>query len=109
MASAEHPGAWRIFLPDGITQPAPAQLPIYRASHYGEVVRNLEFVMEAEDGRKIPVLVNAAPIRDAQGKIVAAINAWLDISDRKRAEEILIESEKLYRTIARSIPGVVCS
>jgi PAS domain S-box-containing protein len=68
------------------------------------VVRNAEFLMEALDGRKIPVLVSAAPIRDAQGNIVAAINAWLDISDRKRAEEILKESETLYRTIARSIP-----
>lgn len=35
------------------------------------------------------MLVNAAPIRDAQGKIVAAINTWQDISDRKRAEQTL--------------------
>lgn len=105
ISSTEHPSVWKIFLPDGVTQPSSDQLPIYRASRYGEVVRNSEFLMEAQDGRKIPVLVNAAPIRDAQGNIVAAINAWLDISDRKRAEEILKESETLYRTIARSIPG----
>lgn len=105
MTSAEHQLAWKIFLPDGVTQPSPDQLPIFRASRYGEVVRNSEFIMEAQDGKKIPVLVNAAPIRDAQGNIVAAINSWVDISDRKRAEEILRESETLYRTIARSIPG----
>jgi PAS domain-containing protein len=52
-----------------------------------------------------PVLVNAAPIRDAQGKTVAAINTWLDITDRKRAEEVLRESDALYRAMARSIPG----
>lgn len=105
MSSTEHSSVWKIFLPDGVTQPSADQLPIYRASRFGEEVRNSEFIMEAQDGRKIPVLVNAAPIRDAQGNIVAAINAWLDISDRKRAEEILQESETLYRTIARSIPG----
>jgi PAS domain S-box-containing protein len=49
--------------------------------------------------------VNASPIRDAQGNIVAAVSTWLDISDRKRAEEILRGSEALYRAIARSIPN----
>ncbi len=60
--------------------------------------------MESPDGRKIPVLVNAAPIHDIQGNIVAAISTWLDITDRKLAEQRLQESEALYRAIARSIP-----
>jgi PAS domain S-box-containing protein len=80
------------------------EMPLYRASHFGEEIRNLELVMESPDGSKIPVLVNAAPIHDIQGNIVAAISTWLDITDRKLAEERLQASEALYRAIARSIP-----
>ncbi len=65
---------------------------------------NMELIMESPDGSKIPVLVNAAPIHDVQGNIVAAISTWLDITDRKLAEQRLQESEALYRAIARSIP-----
>jgi PAS domain S-box-containing protein len=83
---------------------SPEQMPLYRASHLGEEIRNAELVMENLDGRKIPVLVNAAPIHDIQGNIVAAISTWLDITDRKLAEETLQASEALYRAIARSIP-----
>lgn len=104
-ASGENQADWRIFLPDGVTQPAQEQMPLFRASHFGEDIRNVEMIMEAQDGRRISVLVNAAPIRDAQGNIVAAINTWLDITDRKRAEQSLKEKESLYRSIARSIPN----
>ena len=103
--SGAHQAEWRILLPDGVTLPVPDQMPLYRASHFGESVRNAEFVMETQDGEQIPVLVNASPIRDAQGNVVAAINTWFDIVDRKRAEGILKESEALYRAIARSIPN----
>jgi PAS domain S-box-containing protein len=96
---------WGIFLPDGVTVPAAEQMPLYRASRFGEESRNVEFVMQAQDGRQMPVLVNAAPIRDAQGNIVAAVDTWLDITDRKRAEKILQDSETLYRAIAQSIPN----
>lgn len=94
----------KVFLPGEDRQPSPDQIPLYRASHFGEEVRNTELVVETRDGQRIPVLVNAAPIHDVQGKVVAAISTWLDITDRKRAEESLQASEALYRAIARSIP-----
>jgi PAS domain-containing protein len=103
--SGAHQAEWRILLPDGVTRPTADQMPLYRASHLGENVRNVEFVMETQSGEEIPVLVNASPIRDAQGNVVAAINTWFDIVDRKRAEGILRESEALYRAIASSIPN----
>ena len=80
------------------------EMPLYRASHFGEETRNMELTMVGPDGSKSPVLVNAAPIHDIQGNIVAAISTWLDITDRKLAEQRLQESEALYRAIARSIP-----
>jgi PAS domain-containing protein len=105
ITTGQNQADWRIFLPDGVTMPEAEQMPLFRASRLGEEIRNVEFVMEAQDGRQFPVLVNAAPIRDAQGNIVAAVNTWLDITDRKRAEKILQDSEALYRAIAWSIPN----
>ena len=105
LPGGQHHAEWKIFLPDGVTSPSVEQIPLYRASRLGEEVRNVELLMQAHDGHHIPVLVNASPIRDAQGNIVAAVNTWMDITDRKRAEEILRESEALYRAIARSIPN----
>ncbi len=45
-----------------------------------------EFVIRTGDGEKRTVLVNAAPIRDAQGNITAALNSWRDITMRKQRE-----------------------
>jgi PAS domain S-box-containing protein len=103
--SGQHQSVWRVFLSDGVTMPEAEQMPLYRASRFGEESRNVEFMMERKDGHQIPVLANAAPIRDAQGNVVAAISTWLDITDRKRAEKILQDSEALYRAIAQSIPN----
>jgi len=89
LPTGQHQAAWKIFLPDGITVPHPEQIPLYRASHFGEETHNQEFVMKSLDGRAIPVLVNAGPIRDAQGQIAAAISAWLDVTKIKETEAAL--------------------
>ncbi len=105
--AGQHQDAWKLFLADGMTQPQPEQMPLYRAIHFGEEVCNLELVMETLEGRKIPVLVNAAPIRDEQGQITAAINTWLDISERKRAEEALLWSENKFQSIYQNSPFAI--
>ncbi len=96
----QHQDAWHIFLADGETRPEREQMPLYRASHAGEIVRNEEFVIQAADGKRIPVLVSAGPIRDQQGHILAAINTWRDFSERKAMEVSLRESEQRYHDLA---------
>ncbi len=105
LPTGQHQTEWKLFLSDGVTVPTAEQLPLYRASRFGEEVRNMELVVQPSEGPPIPILVNASPIRDTQGNLVAAVNTWLEITDRKRAEEILQQSEALYRSIARSIPN----
>jgi signal transduction histidine kinase len=103
LPAGQHAAAWNIFLQDGVTQPQPEQMPLYLASRFGEETQNLEMVMEGKDGRKVPVLVSAAPIRDASGQIVAAINTWQDISEIKAAEAELRYSSKALKMHAAEL------
>ena len=64
------------------------------------------FKMPVQFEKPLQEPVNLSVIlADAQGNIISAINTWLDITERKRAEESRAETEALYRAIARSIPN----
>ncbi len=54
----------------------------------GEVLET-ELRRMRKDGSQVDVLLNAAPIRDETGNVTDLIGVLMDISERKRAEEIL--------------------
>ncbi|MGD1152763.1 MAG: ATP-binding protein, partial [Syntrophales bacterium] len=62
-----------------------------------------------KDGNKIQVLVSPKPVYDKDGQYVGSIAIFTDITDRKKAEEKLRESEqRLHRVIEGSpIPTFV--
>jgi PAS domain S-box-containing protein len=46
----------------------------------------------------------AAPLRDEKGRVVGAVETFQDVSDRKRTEEALKQSEKRFRTLLDFVP-----
>ena len=86
-------GAIRHFRIDGATLPR-EELPIVGTVRNGTPVRNQEVVIERADGSRVAVLVNIAPIRNSGGALVGAINCFLDVTDRREAEEKLRQSER---------------
>jgi PAS domain S-box-containing protein len=77
----------------------------------GEVVVAQELVIEGAGGRRTPILVSAAPLRDDQGRITGAVGAFQDITnlyevDRLKTEFVSIVSHEL-RTPLTAIKGAL--
>jgi PAS domain S-box-containing protein len=70
----------------------------------GESLRNAEYILIRHDGTRFTGELNAALIRDAGGAPKAFIATTRDVTERKRMEEVLRESEAKYRYLLDSIP-----
>lgn len=70
-------------------------------SHYSEELG------QNKDGTIKHWIVRTTPIRNANGKIVAAMEMNLDISERKQLEVELEKSEQKYHAIFNNIPNPV--
>ncbi|HUL86815.1 MAG TPA: PAS domain S-box protein [Pseudolabrys sp.] len=58
----------------------------------GEPVRDVERIVEHADGTRLVVSVNIDPLRNLKGELVGAVNCFLDVTDRKRADAALEQS-----------------
>ena len=58
----------------------------------GKPVRDVERIVEHADGSTLIVSVNIDPLRNAKGELVGAVNCFLDITARKRADAALERS-----------------
>ena len=61
----------------------------------------------AKNNRQIPVYFSASVIRDQRGNIEGFVCLAQDISDRKRAETALQESEAKWRSLVENAPDII--
>jgi PAS domain S-box-containing protein len=76
---------WKLYWPDGTPLPHD-ECPMAIALKEGRAIRGKEAVAERPDGTRIPFIPFPTPLRDADGKLVGAINMLVDVSERKQAE-----------------------
>lgn len=78
-------GGFRLYQLDG-TPLAPDQTALAIALREGRTVRGLEAILERPDGSRVPFIPYPTLLHDGEGKLVGAVNALVDVSERKAAE-----------------------
>ena len=77
------------------------EIPVARALR-GETVHNVVLAAPFSD-HKLWISASAAPIRTPDGQMLGVVASFVDITESKRAEAALRDSERLYRAIGESI------
>lgn len=72
------------------------ELPVRKAST-GQPVRDYEFDVVFENGTCRNLLASAVPLFGEDGRPRGAVGAFVDITERKRAEQQLRDSEARFR------------
>jgi len=67
------------------------------------LMRNIEYTIAAKDGSKHTLSVTASVLRDVSGNPTGFVSAIEDITERKKSEELLRESEERFRDLYESI------
>ena len=94
----EQPETFRMFR-DG-RELRPEEMPVQRSSA-GRQVRNYEFDFRYPDGRVRHVLGNATPLLDESGNPRGSVSAFIDITDRRQAEEtVMLEKKNAEETLS---------
>lgn len=70
-------------------------------------ILTLELEVKRKDGSTVWTEIIFKPLRDNQRKFTGVLSVVRDISDRKRVEEELRQSEGKYRRLAETLPDVI--
>jgi PAS domain S-box-containing protein len=112
-------GAQRIFgysAADMIGQPIMILIPpdrhdeepeILERIRRGERVEHFETIRQRKNGSLVDISVTISPVKDADGRIIGASKIARDITDRKRAEAALRDSERRLQELLAAIPAAI--
>ncbi len=73
----------------------------------GERVDHFQTVRVRKDGSFLDVSLTISPVRDTAGRVIGASKVARDITDQRRSEQALRESEERFRAIVETTPDCV--
>lgn len=78
----------------------------HRAAFQAPAGRSCELVLVRPDGSQVEVLAQSQPV-GVDGHVRSCLIALLDLTDRKRAENALLDRERLFRVMAEAAHDVM--
>jgi len=97
---------WKILRPDGTPMP-PEEMAGPRAMKEKRPQKDVVMGVERPDGSISWINVNATPLINGAGKLEGVVGTFADITERKRADEKLRESEEKFRSLAEESPNMI--
>ncbi len=90
---------WKLFTLDGSPLPH-SDCPMATAIIERRAIRGVEAIAERPDGTRIRFRPFPTPLFDAQGALAGAINMLIDVTDRRRAEDLRDQALRCRRLAA---------
>ncbi len=105
--------SWKLYYPDGTPMPHD-ECPMAVALKEGRIVRGVEAIAERPDGTRVWFTPYPTPLRDAEGKIVGGINMLVDITERKRDEDVRAKLAAIVESsndaiVSKNLNGIIAS
>ncbi|MBW2217579.1 MAG: PAS domain S-box protein, partial [Deltaproteobacteria bacterium] len=97
--------SWQTYDSDGNRIPT-EQAPILRTLK-NEITKSKEIRIVRKDGTERWVLMDAVPVYEQGGNIIAGFSVFQDITELKETEEALRESEEKYRSLVSLSPDPI--
>jgi PAS domain S-box-containing protein len=97
---------WQFLRDDGSPMP-PQEYPVLQVASRREAVRNLVAGVRRPGQGDVWLLVSADPVFDEHGAIAETIVTFVDITERKQAEDERRRSQKAYASLVNTIDGIV--
>jgi PAS domain S-box-containing protein len=91
---------------DGAEVP-PGDHPLPKVCATGQPLRDYEVRVSFDDGTSIDLHGNIEPLRDDDGRPRGAVAVLSDVTERKKAEADLRESERRFREMADTAPVMI--
>ncbi|MHC5598877.1 MAG: PAS domain S-box protein [Nostoc sp.] len=80
------------------------ELPMQYSATHGVEVLDFEVDVIHENGKVVKLLESVAPLFDEEGKTRGSVGAFLDITERKQTEEVLLNQQKWLEDVLNLMP-----
>jgi signal transduction histidine kinase len=100
------PALFEVPRPDG-GRSSPGENLVTRALARGETITDQELDVRREEGRSVPIVGSAAPVRDPEGRITGAVAIVRDVSPIKELERLREEWASIIAHDLRQPVGVI--
>jgi PAS domain S-box-containing protein len=110
LGKSEYCGSYRLYWADDTPLPHD-QFPMAMTLREKRPIRGMEAIAERPNGTRVALIPYPTPLFDASGALIGAANIVVDISERKRGEEVLARhkdekaalyefTDRLYRAVS---------